>query len=500
MPASRGLPQVYRGRSLRALQDIYDSDHSEAHGSGRFRWLVSTCLAATVGAVAIVVVIVGSLDVRDSGEGLLPTLKRVRDGGLPSLTQAPRPADGQPWAVPRTDRLQTASGTGSTRYIIHESLRQRLLGREKIVLKPYARIVARLAPVPQNSNDAIPPFNPFKLYATSTPVGTEETEEGGGQRRDVALKVLDLLGGTLPTEDGQELDGQEVAELVTRSRESEAEPVMRPSFRPEGAELLSETPDRVAAAQPVPPNTTVLQKSVVETDDASEDLEGSEVRVVKVGRGDTLARILSRSGADNLQARTMAEAARSVLPDSGLGAGMEVHITVVPSLTQANKVEPARFTVYGDGHDHKLTVARNSAGEFVASAQPMDPGIGRAALSDSDQPQASSLYSSIYNSALMQNISPDSILQILRIHAYDTDFRRRLRAGDTVELFFDLKNDDAVDGPPGELLFSSIMTGGETSRFYRYRTPDGLQPSMIAPSSNLGRDCNSRRVARANLG
>ena len=99
-------------------------------------------------------------------------------------------------------------------------------------------------------------------------------------------------------------------------------PSMRPSFRPEGAELLKDEKDRErrcgAVAQPVPPNTTVLQKSVIESDEPADDLEGSEVRVVKAARGDTLARILVKAGADGWQARAMAEAARSIFPDNAI--------------------------------------------------------------------------------------------------------------------------------------------------------------------------------------
>ena len=117
---------------------------------------------------------------------------------------------------------------------------------------------------------------------------------------------------------------------------------------------------------------------------------------------------------------------------------------------------------------------RNSAGEFVASASPLDPSMARAAMGDSDTAAASSLYASVYHAALMQNVQPESIMQVLRIHAYDTDFRRRVRSGDSIELFFDVKDDSAAEGPPGELLYSSVTTGAETSRFYRFRTPDGI--------------------------
>ena len=52
--------------------------------------------------------------------------------------------------------------------------------------------------------------------------------------------------------------------------------------------------------------------------------------------------------------------------------GQEVHVTLVPSVVRANRMEPIRFSVFGEGHDHKVTVTRNAAGEFVASASPID--------------------------------------------------------------------------------------------------------------------------------
>ena len=127
---------------------------------------------------------------------------------------------------PKTDRLQLTTGALSTRYIIHESSKQRRDGREYMRQKPYARIVARLAPVPANYADVIPPFNPFKLYANNRPVDGQRRETRAPaavlSRTDVSVKVVELLGGILPDEDGQELDAQEVQDLVERTPAEEA--------------------------------------------------------------------------------------------------------------------------------------------------------------------------------------------------------------------------------------------------------------------------------------
>jgi murein DD-endopeptidase MepM/ murein hydrolase activator NlpD len=163
-----------------------------------------------------------------------------------------------------------------------------------------------------------------------------------------------------------------------------------------------------------------------------------------------------------------------VLPEKSVEAGEEVHIALQPSLTSQNRMEPVRFSIFGEGHVHKLTVSRTNAGEFIASKKPMDAeSLLRLAMSDSNAPQTSSLYASLYHASLIESIPDETINQILQVHAYETDFRKRLRAGDTCEMFFDLKDEGGAEGPPGDLLYTAISTGSETRRYYRFRTPDG---------------------------
>ncbi len=161
-------------------------------------------------------------------------------------------------------------------------------------------------------------------------------------------------------------------------------------------ELLAERSAK-GAPELAAPNTSVFSKSVYETDDAAEDIEGREVKVIKAQRGDTLARVLARLGAEPWQVRAMSDAARNALPDGALTPGQEMQVTLVPSVVRANRMEPIRFSVFGDGQEHKVTVTRNAAGEFVASGSPIDERIVRPELIDDDQrrPPASTPASTI---------------------------------------------------------------------------------------------------------
>jgi murein DD-endopeptidase MepM/ murein hydrolase activator NlpD len=456
---------AYLGRTHRPLGDIYVSDHADSRQSGRFRWLLSTCLAAGVGVLAILVVIAGSTDSPQDERGLPGLVVRDNPITLPSAR-----VDGLRWAIPKTDRLLIPSGAMATKFVILDAVRQRRGSRDYIMNKPYVRLVARLGPISKAEAQRVPAFNPFKLYANTTPLDAAERSEDGQQ--DAAVKIVDLLGGILPGEDGQELTADEVAELVIRSQAEPEAP--RPGSVPLGKGIAVGDPLAERSAEPPAPNTSMLAKTVFEAEDAVEELQGREVRVVRAQRGDSLVRILQRLGSETWQARAMSDAARNTLPEGALQPGQEVHVTMVPSVVRPNRMEPVRFSVFGEGQDHKATVMRNAAGEFVASASPIDERMARAELADDEQPQASSLYASLHYTAERQGIPPETILEILRIHAYETDFRQRVRAGDGFEFFFDVKEEDkGADGSLGELLVTAVTSAGETRKFYRFRTPDG---------------------------
>jgi murein DD-endopeptidase MepM/ murein hydrolase activator NlpD len=425
-----------------------------------------------------VVVIFGSADPIEGRGGMLPTLARMSE--QTRMTYEPAAlamarADGLAWSLPKSDRLQPLSGAMSTKFIVQESIRQRKGARDYIHNKPYARIVARLGAVSVKDAASIPPFNPFRLYANNSPVGEALDEDGEGNRPsggDVTVRVVELLGSILPVEDGQEMDLQDVAEIVQRVQEAQRDEAgLKPGFLPEGLDVAQSRGlqgEKTAEQDVIPPYTTVLAKTVVETDDTAEDLEGREVRKVKVARGDTLTKLLQALGSESWLARSMVEAARGVFADSDLTPGSEVEFVLVPSLTRAGRLEPIRLSVR-DGGVHRVTVSRNAAGEFVASATAIGDPAGRG-----DQTTATSLYASLYQAALSQGLPKEAIEQIIKIHAYETDFRRRARSSDMIELFFDVKDEErSVDGPPGELLFTAITTGGDTQRYFRFRTPDG---------------------------
>ena len=174
-----------------------------------------------MGVLAILVVIAGSTDTREAEGGLFASLKGVSDAPLAVFRLPSARVDGLRWAVPKTDRLLIPSGAMATKFVIFDPVRQRRGSRDYIMNKPYARLVARLAPITKAEALKVPPFNPFKLYANTTPLDAAERPEDGQQ--DAAVKIVELLGGIVPSEDGQELGAEEVAEAIARAQAATAD-------------------------------------------------------------------------------------------------------------------------------------------------------------------------------------------------------------------------------------------------------------------------------------
>ncbi len=469
----RGLAHLYAAHKRRPLHDLYVTDQAEARRGGRCRGFFSTCLAATVGAVAIAAAIFGSLEV---GSG--PDRTSIAAAALTTEPKAPaRPLPlaaprGLAWSAPKSERLQTTTDAISTRYMVQDSINEQRGNRRYLHNKPYARVMIRLATVVPDANVAIPPFNPLTLFANSASVasrGEAGSAAAGPEGGEVAIRVVELLGSILPAEDGQEMEADEVADLVGRTLGAMADSsLIRPSFAPEGLDLARRSLGGDAKAA----STTVLYKTSVETDDLAEDIEGQKVRV-RLARGETLSRLLARMGAEPLQAQDMVEAARGLLAEAAVTPGHEIELTLVPSLSGSGKTEPVRFTVFGTSGEHRVTVERNAAGEFAASATAT--ARSNAAATTRDGERTTSLYASIYHGALAQSLQPETIQTILKVHAYGADFRRRARGSDALELFFDLKDEDkGIDGALGELLSTGLTVGGTSQRFYRFKEADGI--------------------------
>jgi murein DD-endopeptidase MepM/ murein hydrolase activator NlpD len=454
----------------RQLPPVYLCESGPDGASCRLKWLASTCLAGMVGVCLIGVAIYASLNMGD-GSGMVSSIKRASLAALQPMRSASLVKDGQSANGQKEDRIQMTAAGFATRQVIHDTVIERQGSREFITIKPYLRIVAGLATELPADTDEAPAFNPFKLYSDATPVGASGEADDAPQA--VSINVVDVPGGILPQSDGVELRAEEVGRLVAEAAENFA---YAEATGPTGSIGDGEGQLIQAAYHPEDgfgltpsPHTTVIHKSA---DDAADDdaddfddlLAGAETKTLKVGSGDTLLGLFTKAGTDPSEANEIIDSLASIFTADKLKSGQEVRFTMVPAPSDTGQMEPAKVSIF-DKDSHLATVMRNRQGDYVASTE----AIG----SDAKAPPSSSratLYTAFYHAALQQHIPAQTILKLLRVHSYDVDFKQKVKAGDTFEMFFDGGNDDEV----GELLYTSMTIDGETRKFYRFRTPDDV--------------------------
>lgn len=464
------MPEVYLSRTQAGSSSIFDKDHLGAHAGARFKWLVSTLIAGTVGVAALGIALYGAMNVED-GSGMVESLKKASAAAMIPFKPKTMNEKQSISSFGKTDRLPSTSQGLSTKYIIHDNIIQKRNEREFIAIKPYTRIVTRLATNIEPDED-IPLFNPFKLYANLAPITTAKNSDHEVEETEqTEAKVVELHGGILPIEDGQELNEKEIQQIVSSEYQNENFAIRATIYNEgEGAGEDKEEPEAKIEPAVLTKNTTVIEKSIIIPDE--DTLEGLETHIVAVGPKDTLETILSNEKISSWQVPAIEEAMEPIYSVSEIKPGQELHLMLTPSLTQPDEMDLVRVSIYESGA-HVVSIARNSAGEFVASNHGAHSALLEQ-LATKESPRPSTLYSSFYNSSKKLNIDHDMIMKILRIHAYDTDFKQRVGPGDGFELFYDMQeNNTASDGKLGNLLYTSLTIAGETRKFYRFRTPDG---------------------------
>ena len=439
-----------------------------------------------VGVCLIGFAVYASMSMSD-GKGMVSSIKQASLAALKPMRSATLARDGQSATVEKGDRIQLTASGFTSRNVIHETVVEHQGSREYITIKPYLRIVAGLATAPSDDADTLPPFNPFKLYTDSTPVGTDGDNAAADAPQAVSIHVADLANGVLPQDDGVELKPDEINALVNEAAENFAYADLPQGGAEVTGSLLQPAAyrsDSGSGPSPLAPNLTVIHKSAADQDDDSDvDLdaaEDAETKTVKVGRGDTLAGIIVKVGAEQDQAKAIVEALCSRLPRrqpeawargplrpragaerhrrDGAGPRQRLRPGQRPS-RHRRPHQPRRLRGHrpeGRGHRRRpeAAAARHALSELL-SRSPCPAHSGR------HHPQA----------------APRPLLR-RRLQAEGEAgrfVRRVLRRAHTDADAHDAGNRDSADHDGlGELLYTSMTVDGHTRSFWRFRTPDGV--------------------------
>ncbi len=209
--------------------------------------------------------------------------------------------------------------------------------------------------------------------------------------------------------------------------------------------------DPVPAVQPV-------AEAIVAIDPVDPD---PLVKSVIIGRGDTLAVVLSNSGVEARPAYHAIKALSKNFNVRKLQVGQTVNL-VLDGAEQNQLLELSLKPAV----DKIVTTSRDEEGNFFSTLEvmPLQKVMLRASGRIDD-----SLYMSLTN----EGVAPEIIADLIMVYSFDVDFQREIRAGDSFDVYYEQFQD--VNGQVikhGNILFGNLTLRGKPLDLYRYVSTD----------------------------
>lgn len=232
------------------------------------------------------------------------------------------------------------------------------------------------------------------------------------------------------------------------------------------------------------PETVQAEAAPVKT------IEPFVTKTATVKRGDTLSTVLARAGLNNVDIHRIASALAQNFNPRHLRAGQDIELTfqniphATPEIITASLTSPIGLNLFDFGKDEDDFEPQLTAME-IKTAVDRSVRVERTDLDNFESQEIvaelgegfmrayGKIDSSLYVSAQKQGVPGAVIAELIRMHSYDVDFQREIRAGDTFEVFYKEYTDE--DGNPvksGDVLFGSLTLRGKRFAYYRYVTPD----------------------------
>ena len=349
------------------------------------------------------------------------------------------------------------------------------VGSENVVkVRPFLNIKAPMARVPAAQFD-YPAFNPLAVFSESgkaEPIATSsDLIYGADVESEVKLKVVDFPFGHASATHKQRQNATDIEEQVRRvaaslnagyASISALSYIDAERFSLEDQPFLA-TPGVTITAE----NVSVLGK---QNPNQIQGLHYQE-RMIPIRAEASISTIFETEGLDKQEASRVETVLASDLGSPQLNAGDRLHVFYEIDKQRSNDTGPVvvRVSVYR-GTAHLVSIARTDKGQFVYALEPEkidEEEIEEAPLLASSR--LPSIYDAIYRAGLSEGLSVDLANALIRIFAFDVDFKSKVSFQDDLSAFVSLEDGEEKPTAESEILFASITLGGLKRRYYRFR-------------------------------
>ncbi len=442
------------------------------------QWFSGTILTGLCGAALMGGAVFASLDGETNFAAAPERVETALRGALANLGDRLS-------GIRKTDRLPALSEPSVARQVLRVPTITRSRDRELLRVHPYVRVSGNLSLTVSDLSASIPAFNPQKLLADA--VAGDDQTPAPEPDAEVSFVTCDFVPAAPRAKVTPAVC--EINSLLPKVKPSTLLPLDEVTARVRdvaaaagaGAPLLANAdgastlklnyaPDREPdayfgfAAHVVPENVTLLPK----TPQSNASNDGSE-RVIAAKKGETVGSILRELGATPDEIKQIIAVLGPPGREGGLKEGQKLRVLLAPA--GLGHLRPLRVIVTGDSAI-EAAAALSDMGKYVpVDIRNVDTDVAEASedKGNNDDGSGVPLYQSLYETALGNNVPNSVIEEMVRIYAYDVDFQRKVRPGDSFDVLY---SDDGNGEGTSELRYASLTVGGETKKYYHFQTTD----------------------------
>jgi len=394
-------------------------------------------------------------------------------------------ANGSDAAIPaKGDRLVVVSDIASARQNFKAPTPVTVGDHEVIKMRPYIKVATNLALSSIGFGADVPAFEPLKLFGgTDNMVAPQLEIRTSEADTDIMLQKVQLSSSRDPVDPVNTLTLGQIEAQVDVARKAALSLGKSMPLTLGGQQFLARTLPNLAGASGttgglntsfssiqisvVPENVTALIKKPPQQ---GVSRSTTDERMVSLRKTDSVEQVLLVNRASTAASKDASAVLMKAVKETGIKDGFKLRILLALSENSKNDALLLRAMLY-DGDTIVAIAAIDDRGAFVSVAPPSAEGtIGtdEQPETESNAPVGFSLYNSIYETALKNEIPKSIIDQLVRIYFYDVDLQRKVAGGDSFELFY---AEDEENSGRFEVLYAAISVAGVTKRYYQFKSP-----------------------------
>ncbi len=377
----------------------------------------------------------------------------------------------------KSDKLNPLSYSPVTRQAILVQTRTKAGEQEIIKTKTYIRLSAPLSLVRTKLTTSLPAFS--ALNFTPKDDGEKSAPRKNTQQPDgeISISAKDFMKaiGPAPLYGDKPLS---LADILKMQNTQIATSDGSTGINTEITDLfIAQSVANQDGARPMDVKITAANISAISKDTTDPlKFKAGDDQTITVTPGVSLTDILLRQGIAAKEAQLLSQTLMNRLSAGTWKEGLKVQLFFGAGTDEIARL-PEKVRILADKTPLAVAV-QSDLGHYVIidesdedADEPSQSTITDEAEDETDT--RLSLYYALYETGLKNGVPRGVLAEFIRISSFDLDFERKVKQGDSIELFYaEDENSGSKAKEQSDILYTAITLGGNTRRFYRFETAD----------------------------